>query len=187
MNEIWKDIDGYAGIYQVSSLGRTRSLDRTLPTARNRMQTFKGRILRPNIHKDGYHCRSLQKSGKIRIRLVHQLVASAFIGSCPDGMEVNHKDGDKSNNSYTNLEYVTASENCLHAHRTGLRNARKGSLSPKAVLNESCVREIISLSGKKTLREIAEKYNVDPTTIGCILSGKTWSHVTGLKLKSRLL
>jgi len=173
-------IKDYEGIYQVSNLGRIRSLDRTLPTARGRNQTFFGRILRPNIHNDGYHARSLQKCGKITIKLVHRIVAAAFIGEPSDGMEVNHKNGDKSDNSIDNLEYLTPSQNCIHAHRTGLRVSPKGSESRNSILTENDVTEIVSLFGKKTMKDIAKQFGVHDTTVNCIAKGKTWSHHTGI-------
>lgn len=101
--EIWKDIEEFKGKYQISSWGRVRNRD--------------GFILKPYVNKKGYIRISLQQGKRSIKRRVHRLVAQAFIPN-PYGLpQVNHKDGNKLNNSYTNLEWVTNTENRHHAMR----------------------------------------------------------------------
>ena len=107
MEEIWKDIPGYEGLYQVSNMGRIRS-------PRNGFKT-----LSPNDAK-GYLRISLYKCGKICRKSVHRLVAVAFVENPFNKPVINHKDGNKHNNSAENLEWVTNKENVMHARETGL-------------------------------------------------------------------
>ena len=115
MEEVWKDIVGFEGRYQVSNLGRIKSLQ---------YEGHKGevKIMRPSTHHLGYKVVSLGKKPDRKTHLVHVLVAQAFLEK-PTGKEyINHKDGNKSNNCIDNLEWVTAKENVQHAIQTGLRD-----------------------------------------------------------------
>ena len=108
--EIWKDIRGYEGLYQVSNLGRVRS---------------KTKLLHLNTNTYGYKHVTLSKGNVQKTVLVHRLVASAFIEN-PIGLpQINHKDGDKSNNTVGNLEWVTQGGNNRHAIKNNLRKAKK--------------------------------------------------------------
>lgn len=104
VSEIWKDIEGYEGKYQVSTWGRVRSL-------------YGGeiRILKPFKNEKGYLKVQLSNSGKGKKYRVNRLVAQAFIPNLYNLPQVNHKDGNKENNSYTNLEWTTNSINQKHA------------------------------------------------------------------------
>lgn len=115
--EGWRTIPGH-NEYEVSDLGRVR---RAAPGRK----TFVGKVLRPQSIGAGYRAVALTKNGKAIHRYVHRLVMLAFVGEPPEGHEVNHRDGDKSNNALANLEYVTRSENNNHAFASGL--ARKGA------------------------------------------------------------
>lgn len=106
MREEWQDIEGFIGLYQVSNLGRVRSLDRNDSAGRPR----KGRVLRPGTNF-GYPFVNLSKNSENHVVRVHSLVAEAFLGPRPDGYQVNHKDCNKTNNRADNLEYVTHAEN----------------------------------------------------------------------------
>ena len=96
MAEIWKDIKGYDGLYQVSNLGRVKSLPR-LRRIGNRMVMFKERILKDDINKRGYHCIKLYRDKERNFFFVHRIVYENFVGDIPEGMQVNHisecKDG----------------------------------------------------------------------------------------------
>ena len=117
--EIWKDIVGYEGLYQVSNYGRVRSLDRTYTQkARNGSilkHTYKGQILKPN-NVSGYLQVNIQKHKKRNDQKIHRLVAEAFIPNLNNLPQVNHIDGNKHNNHVDNLEWVTTSENQLHSY-----------------------------------------------------------------------
>ena len=113
MNEEWRPIEGYEGLYEVSNTGLIRSLDRFVGN-RNRI---KGKILSINIKKGGYCSVVLSKYGKMKGYQVHRLVAQAFIPN-PDNLpQVNHIDEDKSNNCVDNLEWCTAKYNINYGTR----------------------------------------------------------------------
>src|SRR6478735_2179147 len=112
-NEIWKSIEGYEGTYEVSNIGRVRSLDRTRKALNNSVAKVKGQMLVPGKAKSGYFTVSLCKDGKGKSYTVHQLVAIAFMGHIPNGINniVDHKDNDKSNNHIDNLQIITQRKN----------------------------------------------------------------------------
>jgi len=115
MEEIWKDISGYEGLYQVSNLGRVRSLDRLSHYIRNgnpEAKLFKGRIMKQSHTTDGYLMIYLRKGGKDKYYSVHRLVAQAFIPNPENLPFVNHKDEVKDNNCVDNLEWCTHIYNC---------------------------------------------------------------------------
>lgn len=107
MKEVWKDIEGYEGFYQVSNLGRIKSIPRN-GTIKN------SKILKQNV-VGGYGQIALQKRGKIKYEKVHRLVAKMFISNQNNLPEVNHIDGNKLNNNVSNLEWVTTRDNQLHS------------------------------------------------------------------------
>lgn len=107
MNEIWKDIEGYRGLYQISNLGRVKSLGR-----RGKGCSLEDRILKPMINKDGYHLVNLKDVNHVaKWFTIHRLVALHFIPNPNDYKEINHKDEAKGNNSVTNLEWCTREYN----------------------------------------------------------------------------
>lgn len=118
--EEWKDIDGYEGYYQVSNIGRVRSLDRIVPGYHTDSFTVHGRILKPIKCINGYDQVQLHKFGTSKPVLIHRLVAKAFIPN-PDNLpEVNHKDENTQNNNVSNLEWCTSKYNANY----GTRNKR---------------------------------------------------------------
>lgn len=118
--EIWKDIKGYEGLYQVSNLGRVKSLARKVIKAYGAEHNLKEKLRVINSDNVGYQVVRLH-NGKGKTFKVHRLVAKAFLGE-PNGLEVNHIDGDKSNNKVENLEYCTRGENLKHCWDNGLRH-----------------------------------------------------------------
>lgn len=139
MNEIWKDIPGFEGIYQASTKGRIKSLDRTVHfiyNGKEKTKFFKGKILNFRIGNTGYYRIKLCKNGTAKYCFVHRLVASTFLDNPYNLPQVNHKDGNRLNNNIDNLEWVTMSENVRHAYNTGLNHGLRGDLSPhkRAVL-----------------------------------------------------
>lgn len=136
-------------------------------------------ILRPRITNKGYEAVSLVDSeGTISV-VVHRVIA---IGHVPNPLglpEVNHKDGNKRNNSFKNLEWVTSRENTLHAEETGLRdNKAKGESLPQSKLDDEKVREIKArLRRGDRQTDIARDFGVEYPTIYAIRKGITWRHV----------
>lgn len=115
MDEVWKDIKGYEGIYQVSNLGRIKRVCRFVSGKHLREKILKG-----GIYPNGYHFVCLRKNGVNTNHLSHRLVANAFVNNSRGVSDVNHIDGDKLNNRADNLEWVTRSENLKHALKIGL-------------------------------------------------------------------
>lgn len=109
--EIWKDIPGYEGYYQVSNTGEVRSLDRVIHKSGGVSQNRKGHLLPRRENEDGYRTVRLSKDGVRKQFSVHSLVAKAFVAGYFDGAEVNHKDCDRANNIPENLEWVTHADN----------------------------------------------------------------------------
>lgn len=165
----WVDIKGYEGIYQISHAGTVRSLARSNGYG-SRRETRDVNI----THKKGYEVLTLSKNGKAKMFFVHRLVADAFIIKPEGKVEVNHKDGNKLNNYWWNLEWVTKSENQVHARKLGLQG---GSRTNTAKLTEDKVREIRRLYPRLNSRQLAEKYGVGQSTICKIINYQYWKYV----------
>lgn len=114
--EIWRSVSGYEGLYEVSSYGRVRSLDRV---AENNNK-LKGRLLSPRKHSGGYVRVSLCKRGNVLDFFIHRLVAKTFIANPREGNQVNHINGNKTDNRVSNLEWVNDQQNKAHAWGIGL-------------------------------------------------------------------
>jgi hypothetical protein len=112
MKEIWKDIHGYEGLYQVSNLGRIKSLERVVNRKHNRDLHVAEKILKSGTYPNGYKYARLHRDGKTKNELVHRLVAIAFIENTENLPIINHKDECKDNNSVDNLEW------CNHKYNT---------------------------------------------------------------------
>lgn len=127
--EIWKDIKGYEGYYQVSNTGKVKALERTIKIGNvniTRTEKMKSQLLNP----DGYYTVKLSKDGKdVRIG-VHRLVAMAFIPNNDLTLEVNHKDFNRTNNNVENLEWVTHAENVKYSNNAGRHVSLKGKDNP---------------------------------------------------------
>lgn len=121
MEEIWRDVKGYEGLYQVSNLGKVKSYSRVV-RCKGGFRTQPSKILSPQTDKKKkfYNFVRLYKNGISKLFFVHRLVAIAFIQNTKNLPQVNHKDGNKLNNNAENLEWCTASENLKHAFVIGL-------------------------------------------------------------------
>ena len=154
-NEIWRDIVDddvdYEGKYQVSNFARVRSFHRD-----------KVKIIKPDIIHTGYLRVLLYKNGKTKSYYVHVLVAKAFIPNPENKTQVNHIDGNKFNNNVENLEWVTPSENIVHAFEKGL--SKSGCKHGRAKFTAEQVREIrrdcVPGDPELGFRAFAEKFNV---------------------------
>jgi hypothetical protein len=127
--EIWKDIKGYEGLYQVSNIGRVKSLTHVTIRKNGSNLPIRERILKPSTDKDGYLQVVLYNSGKRKTIKVHRLVCEAFHENPENKSCVNHIDENKTNNEASNLEWSTVKENCNH----GTRNTRSAKTKSKPV------------------------------------------------------
>ena len=130
MEEIWKDIQGYEGFYQISNLGRVKSLERIVHKNNGVIQTRKERIMAERVSTDGYYIAKLTLDGYSKSIAIHRLVAIHFIPN-PDNLpEVNHKDFDRTNNRVDNLEWCTHLENIRYSWAEGHYKGRFGKDNP---------------------------------------------------------
>ena len=176
--EIWKDITGYEGIYQISNHGRVRRIwkkSRTNPEG-------KLKILKMSITGYGYYSLYLFKNGKRKQYTIHKLVAVEFIENPLNKPQVNHIDGNKINNHVDNLEWCTCSENIKHAYKTGLKKAKTGADHYNSKLTQKQIDQIRKLKGLKTHKEIAKMFNVSNSHITRILNNKKWIKKSLVKL-----
>ena len=174
MEEIWKDIKEYEGLYQVSNLGRVKSFPR------NGTQVNAIKILTLKLHHTGYYRVTLSKNNKRIDKLVHRLVAETFIPNPNRKPQVNHKDGDKLNNRVDNLEWNTCLENVQHSIYTGLRND-KGCNSKRARFKESDIRWIRQHykpnDSKYGCTALSKKFKVGKATISDIINHKIYKNI----------
>lgn len=174
--EIWIDIQGYEGLYQISNIGRVKSLER-LSKFNNSVGLKKEKILKPFKDSKGYYRIKLSKNAIESTKKIHRLVAFAFLDNLENKPEVNHINGIKDDNRFDNLEWVTSSENTIHALNNNLKISQKGSEHGNSKLNEEKVLEIKKIGRSKSLKEIAQIYGVDKSLISLILLNKAWKHV----------
>lgn len=132
MEEIWKDIPGYEGLYQVSNLGRVKSMEREVFSA-NYIRHMPESIKKPQRHSNGnYRSIILSKGGKKTTRLLHRIVAEAFIPNPENKPEIDHIDGNPTNNRVDNLRWVFRKENNnFPLHRERISLSKRGSKSPQ--------------------------------------------------------
>lgn len=177
--EIFKDIIGYDGFYQVSNFGRIKSLEREIPARKGQFKPIfiSQKILENVKNSEGYLQVTLCKYKVKENITVHRLVAISFIPNPENKPFVNHLDGDKTNDFDWNLEWSTSQENCLHAHKTGLQISYSGESCNLSKLTEKEVLEIRSLYKKLSEEDIAFKFNVTASTINRIQNKKTWKHI----------
>ena len=165
MEEIWKDIKGYEGCYQISNLGRVKSLAR-VQHKWNKDFISKERMLRGNINTNGYPYVVLRKNGEYGVFRIHRLVAEAFIPNPNNFPQVNHKDEDKTNNRVDNLEWCDGKYNCCYGTRGD--RIRKKLEKPVAQYSKSG----ILLQVYQSQRQAARAIGVPPNGISLCVCGK---------------
>lgn len=176
MEEKWKDIKGFEGFYQISNLGRVKSL-RGGRGSTNQHE----KIRATSLTKDGYVKVRLMYQGKDKTMRVHRLVAEAFLPKPELKDTINHIDGNKQNNAVSNLEWADRTEQMEHAYSLGLKTARKGSSNANAKLTDDQVREIrrvyVPYSRDFGTVALAKKYGVTNRVIGLVVNGKAYKNV----------
>ena len=177
-DEVWKDVIGYEGLYEVSNVGNVRSKDRVIVYSNGIRVPYEGNMKTQVMNKYGYNYVGLHKDAKSKQGMVHRLVADAFIPREEGKNHVNHKDGVKTNNHASNLEWCTPQENVKHAVETGLLKDVVGVNHYKTKLTEDMVKEIRKRSSEgETYRALADEFGLVKSTIGFIVNRKTWKHV----------
>lgn len=166
MEEIWKDIKGYEGFYQVSNMGRVKSVDRVY-TTNNRWggishKCQKGRVLKPFTINSGYLIIHLGRKKKC---LIHRLVYEAFMGPIPEGMQVNHINEDKKDNRLENLNLMTPKEN----HNWGTGHIRAGKKQKKPIIQIKDQKEFICWFSQK---DASQELHIDIICIWKALKGR---------------
>jgi predicted XRE-type DNA-binding protein len=180
MKEIWKDIKGYEGYYQVSNFGKVRSLDRIIINNGNKCKR-KGKLMNLTKNNFGYFHIQLSKNFKKKTFRVHRLVALAFIDNPENKHDINHINGIKTDNNVSNLEWNTRKENISHAFKLGLMNS-KHSLGEKNYFAKINIDDVLKIKellkgGKYSQKKIGEILGVSESCIGHIKRGYTWGHI----------
>lgn len=180
MKEVWRPIKGYEGLYEVSNLGRVKSVQRTTT-----LKGYAGKIY-TRIHRerilsqlfDGRNCYlqvGLCKNGKSKRYLVHRLVAEAFIVNPLSLPEVNHIDENKTNNFSTNLEWCTHKYNNNYGSK---RTASRGENNARNKFSEALIRQIraefIAGDSERGLTALSKKYGISRPHLCAIIKRKRW-------------
>jgi hypothetical protein len=170
IEEIWKDIVNYIGLYAISNYGRIKSF-------KNNHGTYREKILRPAKNTGRSPLVTLCKNGLSRNYSVHKLVMEAFVGPLPSGMEICHNDGNGENNFVDNLRYDTHKNNEKDKIRHGTFLC--GSKRWNAKLDDNKIIEIIKLAKEYKLsqRKIAKIYDVSQSVIWAIINKKKWKYI----------
>jgi hypothetical protein len=172
--EQWLPIEGSGGMYSVSDLGRVRSE----PVEGSHVGRQRGRILVAYTGTKGYLQFRVCAPDMYKTIKVHTVVALAFIGPRPDGMQINHKNGDKKDNRPDNLEYISCVENIRHAHALGLcANRARGERNKSAKLTADDIRTIRSYPPGTPLAVIARDFGISKSSTHQVIRRKTWKHV----------
>jgi hypothetical protein len=170
--EEWRDINDFNG-YEVSNLGNVRGKDR-LRKGKHGLRLINGQPMKLVFNKKGYPEVRFRKEGT-HTRLVHRLVANAFVPNHDNKLQVNHIDGNKLNNRANNLEWVTNSENQLHAYRLGLQPSRAGENNSKAKITDKNVTLLKQLyNSGKSIIEVSKIMNVSLASARQIIYGVSW-------------
>ena len=152
---VWKDINGYEGLYQVSSNGEVRRL----------YKEREPRVLVKCLNTIGYKVVTFSKKSERKVFYTHRLIAEYFIPNPENKPQINHKDGIKSNDNISNLEWCSGSENLLHAYKTGLKEVTdKGK---EAISKVNRIKVINTKTGEiyKSIRDTAKSANIKDYTL----------------------
>ena len=167
--EEWRDIKGYEGRYQVSNMGRVKTVERFKSDGRHQSEG----IRKTQLDFHGYEFALLYNGHKMCRHSVHVLVANAFIPNPEHKPQVNHIDGNKTNNVVDNLEWVTASENQLHAIAHGLVIPKRGDATKRTKVSDADVLRIRELrkTGEK-LQHLADMFGLSLAHVGRIVNNE---------------
>ena len=175
MIEVWKDVIGYEGIYEVNNLGIIRSVERLDNSGHKR----KSKILGLVADRDGYIKVHLCLQGKARYHFVHRIVATAFIDNPERLPQINHKDENKANNKVENLEWCTAKYNINYGKRNILvseslygEKAHSSKITQKDV--DKIRKQYESRSKENNMKKLAKQYGISESQVWRIINNKRW-------------
>lgn len=175
--EVWRPVVGYEGLYEVSNLGRIRSLEATVRGPHGSKQRKPAALL--IIYMGGnYPTVKLHRNDKGKTIRVHRIVLEAFVGPCPKGMECRHfPDGNHTNNRLDNLSWGTKKENAADRELQG--QTQRGESNRMAKLTVEVVRKIRELyaTGEYSQKRLGDMFGVRQTAIFKIVNRKHWTHV----------
>lgn len=172
MEEQWRAVVGYEGAYEVSNLGRVRSVDRVTTHGRR----WRGRMLRQRTTCWGYAEVQLRWGDQPEHKKIHTMVLEAFVGPRPEGLEARHRDDDKSNNQLDNLMWGTSAENKADAIANG-RFAR-GERSGLAKIRDADVLIVLQAVIEAPTRVVAQRFGVSSTAVSHLVQRRTFAHVS---------
>jgi hypothetical protein len=172
-NEVWRPIARSGGAYEVSSLGRVRSVDREVRHPCGGVSKKRGVILKPSADRHGYLKCKLIEDGKQVERKIHRLVAQAFLPTT-DLPQVNHLDFDRANNVVANLEWVNNSDNMRHAVAAGRHSSAKNPRKAKKLTVEKVAQIRVALADGRRQSEVAAEFNIHQSMVSYIANGKKW-------------
>ena len=174
--ELWRDVLEYEGLYQVSNLGRIKSVDRKVfRKGKAGVDSWKHvceRIRKQYTDKDGYSIICLAKVGVIKAYKVHVLVMRAFIGPRPTNFDIRHLDSNPSNNNLENLKYGTRIENMEDARKLGRLKGEYRGFKKLIPIQVREIKKQISLGSSQYV--IAKNFSISQATVSMIATGKTW-------------
>jgi hypothetical protein len=176
MEEIWKDIKGYEGLYRVSNLGRVMSL--------KFRQTNRDKILTTRLSNSGYKCTGLTKEYKTRELFVHRLIAMAFIPNAENKEQVNHINGIKIDNRIENLEWLSRPDNQKHAYANGLNRVSELQKQRISDAKSTSVIDINTGVTYKSIKEASIQINISYSLLSYMLNNDIKNKTT-LRILSR--
>lgn len=187
IKEDWKDIPGFEGRFQISTTGRVKSLKRQCNNQNAKPYWIQEKILTQWTDKLGYKRLSLFVDGQRHARLVHRLVALAFIPNPENKPQINHKDCNPSNNNVDNLEWCTNKENAVHYY-SNFAIPRPGSRSGEKCPTAKLTWQDVSVIRSSTLstKELAAQFNCSHTNIRDIIKNKIWKREALQVIKNEL-
>lgn len=179
MNELWKDIPNYEGLYQASNMGNIRSLDKIVPKwNKPYKRKIKGRVLKKHKANGGYNVVALHKNKNQKTYKVSRLIGITWKDNPDNKPEINHKNSIRTDDRAENIEWCTRSENVKHSYDKGNAN-QKGEKNAYSKLTKKKVLSIRDKydSGKYSQIELSDMFNISKTTIHNVVKRKTWNHL----------
>lgn len=174
-NEVWKPVQGYEGLYEISNLGRLKSPQKVVNGKEGRLHTLKERMLNPRVNQTGYYHTALYKNGKPKWYTVHRMVALSWIDNPENKPHINHKDSNRLNNRVDNLEWCTHGENMKHGFLYG-NKTQKGEKNNAAKITREIAEAVRALyaEGNLTQWQVGERFGLARCHVKDITTHKIW-------------